>query len=259
MTPVWAQVGDYILSPEMCVERKSLSDLRQSFQSGRLYNQAEAMSKHYKTPILLIEFDRDRAFALHSSAELGSDINVRSCCHASAVFMRSSGPQEALTPVMSERSKLSRQRDAVLTALCLLNQHLRMSVIADRSERAFLHANVLGSELTLLALHFSRLRIMRSFPLVNIVHVLMQANVLGSKLTLLALHFPRLRIIWSRSLHASADIFRALKANQDDPDPLVAAAVGEHPSTMQCLHVILAQVICGFAGFSNMHQCNVAS
>ena len=81
------QVGDYILSPEMCVERKSLSDLRQSFQSGRLYNQAEAMSKHYKTPILLIEFDRDRAFALHSSAELGSDINVRFCCHASAVFM----------------------------------------------------------------------------------------------------------------------------------------------------------------------------
>ena len=70
------QVGDYILSPEMCVERKSLSDLRQSFLSGRLYNQAEAMTKHYKTPILLIEFDRERAFALHSTAELGSDINV---------------------------------------------------------------------------------------------------------------------------------------------------------------------------------------
>jgi DNA excision repair protein ERCC-4 len=83
VTPFCAQVGDYILSPEMCVERKSLSDLRQSFQSGRLYNQAEAMSKHYKTPILLIEFDRDRAFALHSSAELGSDISV--ICLASSI------------------------------------------------------------------------------------------------------------------------------------------------------------------------------
>ena len=58
------------------MERKSLPDLRQSFMSGRLYNQAEAMSRHYKTPILLIEFDRDRAFALQTSAELGSDINV---------------------------------------------------------------------------------------------------------------------------------------------------------------------------------------
>ena len=54
-----------------------------------------------------------------------------------------------------------------------------------------------------------------------------QMHTLGSKLTLLALHFPRLRVIWSRSLHATADIFRALKANQDDPDPIEAQAVGE--------------------------------
>lgn len=78
---IFWQVGDYILSPEMCVERKSLSDLRQSFLSGRLYHQAEAMTKHYKTPILLIEFDRDKAFALHSSSDLGSDINVRPALH----------------------------------------------------------------------------------------------------------------------------------------------------------------------------------
>ena len=57
--------------------------------------------------------------------------------------------------------------------------------------------------------------------------LMLQSQSLGSKLALLALHFPRLRIIWSRSLHATADIFRALKANQDDPDPDVAAAVGE--------------------------------
>jgi hypothetical protein len=48
-------------------------------------------------------------------------------------------------------------------------------------------------------------------------------NSLGA---LLALHFPRLRMIWSRSLHATVDIFRALKAHQDEPDPVAAAAVG---------------------------------
>jgi len=57
--------------------------------------------------------------------------------------------------------------------------------------------------------------------------VVLQAHSLGSKLALLALHFPRLRIIWSRSLHATADIFRALKSNQDDPDPNEAAAIGK--------------------------------
>ena len=55
----------------------------------------------------------------------------------------------------------------------------------------------------------------------------MQSNTLGSKLVLLSLHFPRLRIIWSRSLHATADLFRSLKANQDEPDAAVAALVGK--------------------------------
>lgn len=34
--PCTLQVGDYILSPDMCVERKSISDMIQSFTSGRL-------------------------------------------------------------------------------------------------------------------------------------------------------------------------------------------------------------------------------
>lgn len=69
-------MGDYILSPDICVERKSLSDLRQSFISGRLYNQAEAMSKYYKTPVLLVEFDGDKEFVLHGPSDITEDIKV---------------------------------------------------------------------------------------------------------------------------------------------------------------------------------------
>ena len=39
--PVTLEVGDYILSPEICVERKSISDLIGSLNSGRLYNQVK--------------------------------------------------------------------------------------------------------------------------------------------------------------------------------------------------------------------------
>lgn len=52
------------MAPELCVERKSLPDLRQSLASGRLYHQAQAMTAHYELPVLLIEFERDKAFAL---------------------------------------------------------------------------------------------------------------------------------------------------------------------------------------------------
>ena len=76
-------MGDYILAPEMCVERKSLPDLRQSLVSGRLYQQATAMCAHYELPILLIEFERDKAFALQvpklASDPLPSE-GLRSSC-----------------------------------------------------------------------------------------------------------------------------------------------------------------------------------
>lgn len=72
VVPCTLNVGDYILSPTMCVERKSLPDLIQSFNSGRLYTQCELMSIHYQHPILLIEFDQDKSFSLQSLNETKS-------------------------------------------------------------------------------------------------------------------------------------------------------------------------------------------
>jgi DNA excision repair protein ERCC-4 len=61
--PVTLEVGDYILSPDICVERKSIMDLFASFSSGRLYHQAETMSRYYKIPVLLIEFSQEKSFS----------------------------------------------------------------------------------------------------------------------------------------------------------------------------------------------------
>ncbi|RIA94468.1 hypothetical protein C1645_796494 [Glomus cerebriforme] len=74
--PCTLTIGDYILSPNLCVERKSISDLIGSFNSGRLYTQCEAMSIHYKQPILLIEFDRNQSFTLQSINEIRPDIGM---------------------------------------------------------------------------------------------------------------------------------------------------------------------------------------
>lgn len=60
--PIQLEIGDYILSSDTSVERKSVSDLIQSLQSGRLYNQAAMMIRHFKRAILLIEFDETKSF-----------------------------------------------------------------------------------------------------------------------------------------------------------------------------------------------------
>ncbi|KAG8933581.1 hypothetical protein FRC02_011596 [Tulasnella sp. 418] len=67
--PATLTVGDYVLTPNICVERKSVPDLIQSFISGRLYTQCELMSVHYKNPILLIEFEESKSFSLQTIAE----------------------------------------------------------------------------------------------------------------------------------------------------------------------------------------------
>ncbi|KAL5728438.1 DNA repair endonuclease uvh1 [Ranunculus cassubicifolius] len=72
--PVTLEVGDYILSPLICVERKSIMDLYQSFASGRLYHQVEMMSRYYQIPVLLIEFLQDKSFSFQSASDIGDDV-----------------------------------------------------------------------------------------------------------------------------------------------------------------------------------------
>lgn len=74
--PVTLQVGDYILTPEMCVERKSIDDLIGSLKSGRLYHQALMMCRYYTKPILLIEFDQNKPFDLQGRFYLSKDMTT---------------------------------------------------------------------------------------------------------------------------------------------------------------------------------------
>lgn len=80
LAPVTLTVGDFVLSNVHCIERKSISDLFGSFASGRLYTQAEAMSKYYKVPALLIEFDPNKTFCLQNENTMSGDIRNDSIC-----------------------------------------------------------------------------------------------------------------------------------------------------------------------------------
>ncbi|KAH9910403.1 dna repair protein rad1 [Epithele typhae] len=66
--PMTFTVGDFILTPDICVECTSIPDLVSSLNSGRLYTQYELMSAYYKQPILLIEFKEHQSFALEAVA-----------------------------------------------------------------------------------------------------------------------------------------------------------------------------------------------
>ncbi|GAM28145.1 hypothetical protein SAMD00019534_113210, partial [Acytostelium subglobosum LB1] len=62
IVPKSLESGDYVITPSIAIERKSIPDLVGSFQSGRLYAQIEAMSRLYRNPVLLIEYDNNQPF-----------------------------------------------------------------------------------------------------------------------------------------------------------------------------------------------------
>jgi DNA excision repair protein ERCC-4 len=72
IVPCMLTVGDYVLSPDICIERKSVRDLIGSFANGRLFNQVESMMEHYKSPMLLIEFDANKSFTLEPFTDFSS-------------------------------------------------------------------------------------------------------------------------------------------------------------------------------------------
>ncbi|KAI2658529.1 DNA repair endonuclease XPF [Labeo rohita] len=131
--PVTLEVGDYILTSEICVERKSVSDLIGSLQSGRLYTQCLSMSRFYRRPVLLIEFDPAKSFSLVARSDFRQEIS---------------------------------------------------------------------------------------------------ASDITSKLTLLTLHFPRLRLLWCPSPYVTAELFQELKQGRPEPDAATAQAVTAESETV---------------------------
>ena len=52
-------IGDYIVSHETVVERKTINDLLSSIFDGRLFDQCNRLKEHFQFPIIIVEGDVD--------------------------------------------------------------------------------------------------------------------------------------------------------------------------------------------------------
>jgi len=53
------QVGDFILSDRVCVERKTVKDFLQSIIDGRLFSQISSLSENFEKPLVIVEGTED--------------------------------------------------------------------------------------------------------------------------------------------------------------------------------------------------------
>ena len=63
------EVGDYILSDEVVVERKTVGDFLGSIIDGRLFGQLTAMSTNYSAPLLILEGEQRELYTLRNMHE----------------------------------------------------------------------------------------------------------------------------------------------------------------------------------------------
>uniref|UniRef100_A0A0M3I7N8 ERCC4 domain-containing protein n=1 Tax=Ascaris lumbricoides TaxID=6252 RepID=A0A0M3I7N8_ASCLU len=122
VVPATLEVGDYILSPHIAVERKSLDDLTQSLHSGRVFKQIEQMLRHYKTTILLVEANTKNDYRKIN----GGPFQVSNCPFLKVVTSRTgtlltlrlqSAVDDGLVMRSGELSRRCRETRSLLTVL----------------------------------------------------------------------------------------------------------------------------------------------
>ncbi len=62
VTPKRLEIGDYTVPPRLGVERKTLKDFAASIADGRLFEQAENLSRAFERPVLIVEGDESAGF-----------------------------------------------------------------------------------------------------------------------------------------------------------------------------------------------------
>lgn len=71
------KVGDYIVSPETAVERKTVRDLVSSIYDGRLFVQCSDLVKHYQKPLLVVQGNIAELAEIPEDAENGKRLAER--------------------------------------------------------------------------------------------------------------------------------------------------------------------------------------
>jgi len=70
------EIGDYLLTPKIAVERKTTADFIQSIFDKRLFAQVGALRMHFRSPILLLEKSHASTREIHPGAFRGALLYV---------------------------------------------------------------------------------------------------------------------------------------------------------------------------------------
>ncbi len=108
------EVGDFVLTDDIVIERKTVEDFLQSIIDGRLYNQLNKMASNHASPLVLIEGNQDELFTLrniHKNAIIGTLTTIALSYRVPIIFTKDERDTAEYIFVTAKREQLKSGSD----------------------------------------------------------------------------------------------------------------------------------------------------
>ena len=108
------EVGDYIVSDEIVVERKTIDDFLSSIIDGRLFEQLLSMASNYPLPLMIVEGKLELLYSLrniHKNAIIGTLTSVALNYKTPILFTQNPKETAEFIYVTAKREQLGKERD----------------------------------------------------------------------------------------------------------------------------------------------------
>ena len=108
------EVGDFVISDDVAIERKTVEDFLNSMLDGRLLNQLIKMKENYASPLILVEGDQEDLFVLrniHRNAIIGMLTSIALNYKVPVLFTRDANETAEFIFVTAKREQLGSDKD----------------------------------------------------------------------------------------------------------------------------------------------------
>lgn len=107
------EIGDYILSGDVGVERKTASDFIKSLTDGRLFEQVRNLRDSYKKPLIIVEGENLREHGLRPNAVMGAITSIMLDWGTPIIFSRNPKESAEYMHVIAKREQEARKVSSV--------------------------------------------------------------------------------------------------------------------------------------------------
>lgn len=111
------EIGDYIISNKVAIERKTAQDFLSSLMDGRLFNQLVFLAESYEQPLVLIEGSPSELFALsniHKHAIIGALSSIALNYRVPILFTENERGTAEFIYVIAKRIQLGKEKELSL-------------------------------------------------------------------------------------------------------------------------------------------------